>query len=73
LRHLLALLAPPGGALARQALPSLKVLAQIVDSAPETVCRELGHLFGGDAPRPPKPRKPRRALAARVTPRAACA
>lgn len=73
LRHLLALLAPPGGALERQALPSLKVLAQIVDSAPETVCRELGHLFGGEAPRPPKPRKPRRAVAARVTPLAACA
>ena len=65
LRHLLALLVPPGGVLARQALPSLKVLAQIVDSAPETVCRELGHLFGGDVPRP------RRARATRAAPLAA--
>ncbi|MDO5690944.1 MAG: Crp/Fnr family transcriptional regulator [Pseudomonadota bacterium] len=31
--------------MARKALPSLKEMAQLVDSAPETVCRELGRLM----------------------------
>ncbi|QTD45131.1 Crp/Fnr family transcriptional regulator [Ottowia testudinis] len=38
------------GALARRALPVLKDMAQVVDSAPETVCRELKRLMPKAAP-----------------------
>jgi CRP-like cAMP-binding protein len=45
LGHLLGLLARrfgvPSGGLDRKALPALKDMAQIIDSTPETVCREL--------------------------------
>lgn len=61
LRHLLDLLArrADGAAqpLERSALPVLKDIAQIVLSAPETVCRELNRLL------PARPRRPGRLVA----------
>ncbi|MFO1279245.1 MAG: hypothetical protein U1F04_06640 [Burkholderiaceae bacterium] len=49
LGHLLRLLAQAFGvqreALDRKALPALKDMAQIIDSTPETVCRELNRLL----------------------------
>ena len=33
------------GLLPRKALPQLRDLAQIIDAAPATICRELGRLF----------------------------
>jgi len=45
LRHLLAMLTAGEGLLPRKALPQLRDLAQIIDAAPATICRELGRLF----------------------------
>lgn len=59
LQHLLRLLGRPGVNRAedpgRRDLPMLRDIAQIVNSAPETVCRELKHLVPGE---PRKARKP---------------
>ncbi len=59
LQHLLRLLGRPGVNRAedpgRRHLPMLRDIAQIVNSAPETVCRELKHLVPGE---PRKARKP---------------
>jgi hypothetical protein len=41
----------PSGGLDRKALPALKDMAQIIDSTPETVCRELTRA------RPPRARQ----------------
>ncbi|WP_296510964.1 helix-turn-helix domain-containing protein [Rhodoferax sp.] len=43
-RSLLLLLAEGSGGAAGRALPSIKECAELVGSAPETVCRVLGHL-----------------------------
>ena len=67
LQHLLALLTPPGGVLPRQALPPLKMLARIVDSADETVCRGLRGLLPA---RPGRDPHSRRAAAPRGSPSA---
>lgn len=59
LQHLLRLLGRPGvsraGDPGRRDLPMLRDIAQIVNSAPETVCRELKHLVPGE---PRKARQP---------------
>lgn len=46
LQHLLHMLSRErGGAIERKALPTLKAIARLVNSAPETVCRELNRLL----------------------------
>lgn len=46
LQHLLQMLSRErGGAIERKALPTLKAIARLVNSAPETVCRELNRLL----------------------------
>ena len=45
LRHLLTLLGDGRSQCRRKGLPPLRDLAQIVDAAPATVCRELGRLL----------------------------
>lgn len=55
LQHLLDMLSRErGGAIERKGLPTLKAIARLVNSAPETVCRELNHLL------PARPRTVRR-------------
>jgi CRP-like cAMP-binding protein len=62
LRHLLALLGRRAGGrqvtLERKALPSLKDMAQIVASTPETVCRSLKLLLPGQPRQQPAPVRP---------------
>ena len=59
LGHLLCLLASgfgvPSGGLDRKALPALKDMAQIIDSTPETVCRELTRALPALARQTPAP------------------
>jgi CRP-like cAMP-binding protein len=56
LQHLLGMLAcERGGAIERKDLPTLKAIARLVNSAPETVCRELNRLL------PARPRPARKA------------
>jgi CRP-like cAMP-binding protein len=59
LGHLLGLLTRafdlPSGGLNRKALPALKDMAQIIDSTPETVCRELTRALPALARQTPPP------------------
>ena len=51
----------PADPAARKTLPPLKDMARIIDTAPETICRELGRLLTpAPAPTAPRTRAPRR-------------